>query len=44
MKGAKRDMGINGFSERDLIQSDLVVLEQKWYDILTTLDLLSGCF
>ena len=25
----QRDMGINGFSERNLIQSNLVVLRQK---------------
>ena len=33
---------INGFSERNLIQSNLVILEQKWYGVLLTLNLLSG--
>ena len=27
---------INGFSERNLIQSNLVILEQKWYSVLLT--------
>ena len=35
---------INGFSERNLIESNLVVLKQKWYDVLITLDLLSVFF
>ena len=35
---------INGFSERNLIQSNLVILEQKWDGVLLTLNLLSGFF
>ena len=35
---------INGFSGRNLIQSNLVGLEQKWSDIFITLDLLSRFF
>ena len=35
---------VNGFSERNLIQSNLVILEQKWYDVLLTLNLLPGFF
>ena len=35
---------INGFSERNLIQSNLVILEQKWYGVLLTLNLFSGFF
>ena len=35
---------VNGFSERNLIQSNLVISAQKWYGILKTLDLLSGFF
>ena len=35
---------INGFSEIYLIQSNLVILEQKWYGVLLTLNLLSGLF
>ena len=32
MKGAKRDMGIiNGFSEKYLMQGNLVILAQNWY-------------
>ena len=33
---------INGFSERNLIQSNLIILEQIWYGVLLTLNLLSG--
>ena len=40
----QRDMGINGFSERNLIQSNLVVLRQKGCDVVITLDLQSGFF
>ena len=35
---------INGFSERDLTQSNLVILKQKWYGFLLTLNLLSDFF
>ena len=35
---------INDFSERNLIQSNLVILEQKWYGVLLTLNLRSGFF
>ena len=35
---------INGFSERSLIQSNLVILEQKWDGVFLTLNLLSGFF
>ena len=35
---------INGFSERNLIQSNLVILEQKWYVVLLALNLLPGFF
>ena len=35
---------INGFSERNLIQSNLVILERKWDGAHLTLDLLSGFF
>ena len=35
---------INGFSERNLIQSNLVILEQKWDVVHLTLNLLSGVF
>ena len=35
---------INGFSERNLFHSSLVILEQKWYGVLLTLNLLSGFF
>ena len=35
---------INVFSERNVIQSNLFILEQKWYGVLITLDLLSGFF
>ena len=34
----------NVFSKRNLIQNNLVILAQKWYGILMTLDLLSGFF
>ena len=34
----------NGFSEGNIIWSNLVILEQKWYSVLITLDLLSGFF
>ena len=45
----ERDQGrhgnyINVFSERNLIQSNLVILEQKWYGVLFTLNLLSDFF
>ena len=33
---------INDFSERNLIQSNLVILEQKKYGVLLTLNLLPG--
>ena len=32
----------NGFSERNIIQSNLVILEQKWYGALLILNLLPG--
>ena len=35
---------INGFSERNLIQGNLVILEQIWYGALLALNLLSGFF
>ena len=35
---------INGFSQRNLIHSNLVILQQKWYGVLLTLNLLSGFF
>ena len=35
---------INGFSERNLIEGNLIILAQKWYGVLITLDLLSGFF
>ena len=44
MKAAKRDMEFNGFSERNLIMGNLVILEQKWYGVDLTLNLLSGFF
>ena len=34
----------NGFSERNIIQSNLVILEQKWYGALLILNLLPGFF
>ena len=34
----------HGFSGRNLIQRNLFVLEQKWYDFFITLNLLSGYF
>ena len=33
---------INGFSERNLIQGNLIILAQKWYFVLITLVLHSG--
>ena len=35
---------INGFSERNIIQSNLVILEQKQDGVLLTLNLLSSFF
>ena len=35
---------INSFSERDLTQSNLVILKQKWYGFLLALNLLSDFF
>ena len=35
---------INGFFERNLIQSNLVILEQRLYGVLVTMNLLSGFF
>ena len=35
---------INSFPKRDIIQSNLVILEQKWYGVLLTLNLLSRFF
>ena len=32
---------IDGFSERNLVHSNLVILEQKWYGVLLALNLLS---
>ena len=32
---------IDGFSERNLVHSNLVILEQKWYRVLLTFNLLS---
>ena len=34
----------NGFSERNLIQSNLIILEQKYHGVILTLNLLSGFF
>ena len=34
----------NGFSKRNLIQGNLVILAQKWYSVLIALDLISGFF
>ena len=34
---------LNAFSERNLIQSNLVILEQKSYGVFFALNLLSGC-
>ena len=35
---------INSFPKRDIIRSNLVILEQKWYGVLLTLNLLSRFF
>ena len=35
-------MEFNGFSERNLIMGNFVILEQKWYGVPLTLNLLSG--
>ena len=44
-RGQERHVNyINSFSERNLIQSNLVILEQKSYGILLTFNLLSGFF